>query len=359
MQVQYLNKPIKQSVSFSLGNSNKDWTTAMKISHKLLFATVLAILPVLLFVMPSALAANAANVYVDGHLMVDKTAYDLPSGGTAYYDVAAGILTLNNAQIYDSLYNQYLGDYLIYSDGDLTINLIGTSSMSFYGNVSTVGIYSNGNLSIGGSGSLNITLFGDQGAYLYGILCKKTFCVNSGLLRVSCTSPAMVIALTADVISMEGGTGYFYAKSTGDYQAFGATLSSITKDTKLIYTGGNFSYISNNTNGGSDYYALYYTWINDPVCSITNGAVYVSEYSDGSSESLWINTAESGKLAGNYNSASDFHYVRFEPYITTETKAAIPQTGDSARPWLWIGIAAAAVVGAAAVIVYLRKKHRG
>ena len=61
-----------------------------------------------------------------------------------------------------------------------------------------------------------------------------------------------------------------------------------------------------------------------------------------------------GLLAGSTSENSSYHYVEFE------SKASLmvpPQTGDSTRPWLWLGIALAAVPGVAGMLLIRRKRR--
>jgi len=330
---------------------------------KAFLAGIMAMLLALFFMLPGAMAAGATSVTINGQTL--SATNTTTTDGHAVFNAATSTLTLNGAH-YENL--SYVGDdiHLLYANGDLTINLVGSNSLkvepdNMFGSENKVyGIrVADGGLTINGSGSLSVTL--EHWVPLFGIYVgsygQSNFTMESGTLSVRCTSTeSAVAALTAGLVTMKGGTGSFYAKSTDDF-----AVAMEFREEWLNYTGGTFTFISDNTNGGTDYYALYYTGeLNDPAYHITDGEVHVSQYPDGSDPSLWTSDTQSGRLASNRSGLSTFHYVRFsstlpEPTpIVTATPALtaeIPQTGDSAAPWLWAGLLLCALLGIAGLAV--------
>ncbi len=385
----------------------------MKTIRKMIVVVLVAALLPLCVCVPSALAAGAASVWVNNMELTASAQYlangstlasatPPASGGYAYFNSATSTLTLNNAVINTPYEFVMLGIstwYMVFAVGDLTIDLVGENSISYtlsghsYSSIFGIGA-NNGSLMIGGtgslkdlhiinsslesyaiglyagrdltigSGSLNIIAQATESAYgivalnvivtggqtqieaigrqiVHGIELPGTqFRMTAGTLSVTATaSYATAIPLYyVNDISMEGGDATFSGSAPSE--GYGAMIYSDT----VNYSGGNFTYI------GAEF-ALRREVGGAITYNLTDGAVYVSENTDGSSLRLWSAAAD-GALE---NSA--FRYVKFVPIY--KAAADIPQTGDSFNPWLWAVIAVlCTLLGAAGAGLTAIKRRR-
>ncbi|HPF88637.1 MAG TPA: LPXTG cell wall anchor domain-containing protein [Candidatus Limiplasma sp.] len=386
----------------------------MKQSRMKIFAIILAVALLPWLALPAATAAGCTSVIVNSVELSAQWPYwkngdtvhsQLLADGewNAYFDAATSTLTLYNAVI-DTVpileSHMYLG--MIYAYGDLNIVLTGDSTMAYdndtyYGTL--FGVHIIGSVTFSGAGSLDINLvnlFHQQEYYgsvyvstvigsisilsgqlsifaqgardSFGLLLEDTLLIAGGdttIKTVGATSRALgfagssfrmtggrltavaeatgayAYALETDSISLDGGEGRFTARNTGEGTAYGA-----------VFTGDPFSFSNGHFIFSGQDTALRYTGIGSAGFVLNDGKVYVSQLADGSGADRWYTNAD-GILASTASDPSPFRYVEFLLYTPS------PQTGDTQTPWLWIGLAAAAVAGIAVLIIVLRKKPSG
>ena len=122
------------------------------------------------------------SLYVDGKdILADPDNTVECGGGEAVY--ASGTLTLSGANITEPylIGEDYTFSYGIYADGDLTINLVGNSTVGGESRFNC-GVYIGGSLTVTGSGSLTVTC-GDPAIYVTDDLV-----VNSGSIDATGTN---------------------------------------------------------------------------------------------------------------------------------------------------------------------------
>jgi hypothetical protein len=369
----------------------------MKSTGRIVAALLLTALLPLFFALPSASAGGGTEVWVNNVYLSSISPYwkngNAPASASdwnAYLNAATATLTLKDASI-DTLSGTSIDAFyraLVYADGNLTVVLEGDNQFQYTGSDpgSIVGIYATGSLTVNGSGSatMGLTQTGNErvqaiystnmltiagGSYNFelvspyaafgfvsdtGILFSggmavvdaqgayprvfaagaSTLRITGGLIKGTANSTGgNAIAITADTLYLEGGEGYF--RATGDGFSYGLMVGVLT----LYVTGGEFI-IAGATK------AIYPVISSDLL--ITGRAAYVSEIIGGVGASLFItlrNTTQTVPLS----SFSPYRYVHFV------ADAAMPQTGDRTMPWLWVGIALFATLGAAALVLKLRK----
>ena len=120
-------------------------------------AMLLTIAMVVMLVPTTVLAASPTILNVNGTSILTATDNKVACGsGTAEYDPESNTLTLTDVTIE----GEFSGQAAIFTDGDLTIRLIGTNTITS----GWYGIYSNNNnstITIGGSGTLTINAVSD------------------------------------------------------------------------------------------------------------------------------------------------------------------------------------------------------
>ena len=176
----------------------------------------------LLLLLPAAaLAAPAAQVWVDG-VEVSEAGAAMPAG--VAYDAATGTLTLTDAVLTHP--RLWAGDALgavIYADGDLNITLAGNSSIvAGEGTVATYGIYLMGSVTFEGDGSLSVGAEGSGESHGISVQTSDpaALTLNSGTLDIYGKS-AGVSFIRSDIASilLNGGTATFSSAMTPDYTA--------------------------------------------------------------------------------------------------------------------------------------------
>ena len=124
-------------------------------------------------------------LYVNGVNILKATGNTVTcdEGGTATYDPNTNTLTLSGANITEPylIGEDYIFSYGIYADGDLTINLVGNSTVGGESRFNC-GVYIGGSLTVTGSGSLTVTC-GDPAIYVTDDLV-----VNSGSIDATGTN---------------------------------------------------------------------------------------------------------------------------------------------------------------------------
>ena len=388
----------------------------MKTVQKGIVTIVLLVLLITCMAVPAALAAPADNVWVSGvNLTADlpywkngsasASATEPPGGWNAYFNASTGTLTLKDAVVNQTV--PFLtSNSLICAPGDLSLVLRGTSTITWNSDTHQYvdGIFTSGALAISGDGSLNIQMHntGEAGS-VFGIKTFSNLTVVSGSIKSTLQAAvdahgmyafggAILIAgghteidtkaagsvavgaiyfefrmtggsLTVNVegtsedpelnthglvctsSSLEGGTASFIVSGSATYQS-GMYYQSNT----LTYSGGTFTFAGGTSaliNNGEHTY-IQYNLSDDAL-------VYASEYTDGRAPILWKSDADgiltSIMITGNM---SDYHYVRFtQPQPVVQA----PQTGDESNPWLWVGIAAAAVLLVVGAVLIVRRKR--
>ena len=155
---------------------------------------------VLSLVMVFALATNAwAAVWINNVELNQENNYSVKGTndqGTATYDPATSTLTLNNFA--------YNGYYSIYSDGNLTLNLIGNNEVT-YGASGAAAIFVYGNLTIAGTGSLTASGT-SEGIYADNVT------IESGTVTATGTNGD---GIYANKVTISGGT--VTATGSNDY----------------------------------------------------------------------------------------------------------------------------------------------
>ena len=369
-----------------------------KKTYRFSIAFILVTLVALFLALPSASAA-ATVVWVND-VKLDSSAYYLASGSTvatttkpatggyAYFNVAAGTLTLYNMQLNTPhTYNTY--NIPLFANGDLNIVLTGASTLQYHNNDARkfMGIYVQGSLTISGSGSLSINISNTNAAsILYGIYVHD-LAIASGTISMDLESVNMIFGFDSfgDIlvtggsatIRCDGEDGYAIAAQMGDFRMTDGTVDALFtandaarglyafnilleggsgtfaadgiatgsmggefKETALSVTGGHFIFRGRT-------YALNYQ-SRSYTLNLENVLTYVSTASSGSGRTLWASAAD-GVLINTTAETSPFLFVEF--------MMPVPQTGDSARPWLWAGIGAGAVLLAATAVLLVRRRR--
>ncbi len=358
----------------------------------------------------TALAANSTSVILNRAKLTATNPYWVngtevalatppASGWNAYFDTASNTLKLNNAVITLTSSVSAAPGYhiLVYADGDIAIELTGDSTVTFISNLysSVMGIKAGGSMSIGGSGNLDVQIENRyDNSIAYGINAGNEITVFSGGVTVDVQSSFIAFGMSAvyDILlaggNVQASTLSSMATSIysglGDFRMTGGSLTVDAQSTStrsvgiFAYTGGislegGAANVSAYT--GSQSYALffaddtftykggnytftgftsalrYYSTNAAPTYSINGGTVYVSEYSLGHYPTVWRSGAD-GMLATNHTDTSPFKFVQFLENID------VPQTGDAARPLLWLGITGSALLGIFIVLVLNRSTRR-
>ena len=139
------------------------------------------------------------ELWVNGEVMpVDKNSEVKcgEDGGYASYDAASNTLTLTNAIITNG-HERLNKTYGIYADGDLNIELAGTSTVG--SDQLKASVYIDGNLTISGTGSLEA-----KGGNASGIYVNRNLIVNSGSVTGN-SSEEEGIDVSDDLIVNSGG----------------------------------------------------------------------------------------------------------------------------------------------------------
>ena len=376
----------------------------MQTSLKTVFAVILTIL----LSLTAASALGASEVILNQATLNSTTPYWV-NGTTAavayadnwnaYFEAGTSTLTLRDARVdqYKNIAGHSTVYALIQANGDLTAELTGSSGLTdtagglgIYN--SLTGLYANGTLTVRGSGSLDFTYDGNASAYaiysegnLYWLdgtyRCKRSsgyFCglnsradlliaggnitiqgdgersrgisANSGHFRmtggtVQCRMVSTgydSYALHADTIELTGGYGLFSA--TGSSESDGIRYYNGTAD----ITGGCFTLIGERSAMICSDAAL------PPEEPAPGMNISVSETVDGSDLRRWDSSADG--LLGSIERYSPYS-LTLSPFRYIRLCMPAPQTGDTARPWLWAGIAAVVLLGAVWAANALRKKE--
>ncbi|MBN1776845.1 MAG: LPXTG cell wall anchor domain-containing protein [Clostridiales bacterium] len=369
-------------------------------------AFVLVALLLLLLALPSASAAGATEVIINGVKLDASLPYwqngsatasaTVPVGGwNAYFDVSTSTLSLDDAlaDITERITGYpELTRGLVQSNGDLTLELYGTSTLVFSGGTKddpyeTVGFYVEGSLSVYGNGTINIPI--STRYDVYGMIADGTLEIVSGDINITLNADHSCCGMMArraqiligggnvdiqcvadeclgcymidDGFRMTGGNLSIQTQSTGTL-AYGIDCSTISLEggtTDVLahgvgttvasrYKYGNFVATGGNHVLAGDLWAIgrgYGT--QSPDQPAAGMRVYVSEATDGRGKWQWLSSAD-GELAVYGSSLAPFHYVEF---IYTP-----PATGDSSNPLLWAGIAVLCILLAAGTITLRRQR---
>ena len=381
----------------------------MKITQKTMAVTILTIF-LSLFLLPPVASAAAATEVILNQATLNAAAPYWVNGTTAavayadswnaYFDAGTSTLTLRDASVdqYTIIPGYSFVYALIQANGDLTVELTGSSSLTERAGLLLVtdnfaGLYANGTLTVQGSGSLDFVyngiaqafaIYSEDNLYWLGgtYRCRR----SSGYLCGLNSRADLLIAGGNITIQGEGEQLRGVTADQGHFRMTGGTvqcrLTSLAFDAYALHaitveiTGGNglFSAIGSNESYGIRYY--------EGTASITGGCftfvgegsaiccadealppekpspgmnIFVSDTVDGSGLQRWYSSADG--LLGSIEryapytlTPSPFHYVRI--------CMPAPQTGDGARPWLWAGIAAVVLLGAVWAVNALRKKNK-
>lgn len=138
------------------------------------------------------------QLWIDGkNMSVDENGeVECGEGGTASYNAASNTLTLTDAKITNG-YEVSGKTYGIYANGDLNIELTGTSTVE--SDQLEASVYIDGNLTISGTGSLEA-----KGGNASGIYVNRNLIVNSGSVTGN-SSEEEGICVSDDLIVNSGG----------------------------------------------------------------------------------------------------------------------------------------------------------
>lgn len=138
------------------------------------------------------------QLWIDGkNMSVDENGeVECGEGGTASYNAASNTLTLTDAKITNG-YEASGKTYGIYANGDLNIELTGTSTVE--SDQLEASVYIDGDLTISGTGSLEA-----KGGNAAGIRVYRNLTVNSGSVTGS-SSEGEGIDVSGDLIVNSGG----------------------------------------------------------------------------------------------------------------------------------------------------------
>lgn len=201
----------------------------------------LCLLVLCLLLPAAALATPATEVWVDG-VEVSAAGAVMPAG--VQYDAATATVTLSDAALTQS--RLWAGDALgavLYSDGDLTIELVGDNSITAnQGTVGTYGIYLMGSVTFEGDGSLDVRAAGSGESHGISVqssdACAMT--LNSGTLDVYGTY-AGVSFIRSDIaaIRLNGGKVTFSSDVTPYYTANPCNVAPTYDETRFFVTAVN------------------------------------------------------------------------------------------------------------------------
>lgn len=184
------------------------------------------------------------QLWIDGKNMpVDKNGVvECGEGGTASYNAASNTLTLTDAKITNG-YEVSGKTYGIYANGDLNIELTGTSTVE--SDQLEASVYIDGDLTISGTGSLEA-----KGGNAAGIRVYRNLTVNSGSVTGS-SSEGEGIYVSSDLIVNSGSvTGNsseeegicvsddLIVNSGGIVSGTSSTYIGICCDSSIIVNGG-------------------------------------------------------------------------------------------------------------------------
>ena len=195
----------------------------------------------LLLLLPAAaLAAPAAEVWVDG-VKVSEAGAAMPAG--VAYDAATGTLTLTDAVLTHP--RLWAGDALgavIYADGDLNITLAGNSSIvAGEGTVATYGIYLMGSVTFEGDGSLSVRAEGSGESHGISVQTSDpaALTLNSGTLDIYGKS-AGVSFIRSDIASilLNGGKATF-SSAVRNYSANPCNVAPTYDEARFFVTAVN------------------------------------------------------------------------------------------------------------------------
>ena len=216
------------------GGINADMGVQMTGKLCLLALCLLLLLPA------AALAAPAAQVWVDG-VEVSEAGAAMPAG--VAYDAATGTLTLTDAVLTHP--RLWAGDALgavIYADGDLNITLAGNSSIvAGEGTVATYGIYLMGSVTFEGDGSLSVRAEGSGESHGISVQTSDAaaLTLNSGTLDIYGKS-AGVSFIRSDIASilLNGGTATF-SSAVRNYSANPCNVAPTYDEARFFVTAVN------------------------------------------------------------------------------------------------------------------------
>ncbi len=348
----------------------------------------------------AALAADAALVELNGVTLNAANPYWKNGGGgsasdwNAYFDTGTSMPTLYLKDAVVDTMNAY--DELIYADGDIHIVLLGTNSLTYSGSsaAAPAGVVCDGDLVISDgtaddTGTLIIFInpgapsfvsdgllaeFGDITIYggtieitlfsafeSYGIYAEYELNIHGGSIDVYSFALA-VSAISATDFYMTGGTvvstadaGFEESHALLFYQALvtggNGTFTSETNGFGAVWadaSSGSFRVGDGRLIFASQDEALFFDTDEVITPTVTN-KIYASTDKAGAGKFVWNESM--GILAGNWSDISPYRYVEL-----LGDGSPLPNTGDASLPWLWAGIAAAALLAAGAAVV-LRKRR--
>ena len=354
----------------------------------------------------AALAAGADTVWINNYMLDSSAKYwkndgtaGTPSNYNAYFDSTTSTLTLDEATL-TTLYTAPSSDSaLVYADGDLTVILKYDSSLTYHGTslYDIRGIWATGTLTLSGTGTVDIDLQNNDSSrgFAAGIVSGYDLNVRGGDydMQIIATDNATGISVVHDTTISGGqivvhttGTDGRGISSGGNVNISGGWISTAGANTNvsaglcgdeiflrggdgLFQAGGAFIacglMFENDTlhvSGGDFVFsgsscAMNYAGSAPPAYDLHGVDTFVSDDVAGLGRWLWTSKAD-GELASS-GTASPFRYVQFSERSTqSAASVAAPQTGDTARPWLWAGIALGVVLLAGAGFYILRRRKR-
>lgn len=209
-------------------------------------AMLLTIAMVVMLVPTTVLAASPTTLNVNGTSILTATDNKVACGnGTAVYDPVSNTLTLTDVTIE----GDFSGHAAIFTNGDLTIRLIGTNTITS----GSFGIYSNNNnstITIGGSGTLTINadndcvrgadliigIAGETDAPIVNVTGKEKYA--SGIYATN----TLTIQNSANVTAISKAQGFALCGENG-VVITGSTVNTTVDgiETNVIASWANFS----------------------------------------------------------------------------------------------------------------------
>ena len=359
------------------------------------------LMTVLLLGIPAgcALAGAADLVEIGGTALTASDPYWKTGGGAtaddwdAYFDTGTVTPTLRLKNVTVNTIN--INEEMLYANGDIVLELLGTNTLSLTGDYfAPAGIAVEGDITItdgtaDGTGHLYIDVRNDLmfAAFNDGVYSDGDIVIQGGQIHIGVESHTISYGVYAyDNLYIHGGE--IYVESEGiaagavgavAFRMSGGLLEVHTRGEfwdcyalnfeDLLVTGGNGKFISDGNGFGGIWdvlpgsqfrvlngqfifsgkdEALYFPGTDTYTPHVTD-RIYVSTDRSGAGKLVW--NPAMGVLAATDAAHSAYRYVEL-----IGSGMDIPQAGDTSRPWLWLILGCAALLGAGAIMLWHRKR---